>query len=116
MIFLLYFIKVTRPKGLYGFFIIRKAKYGGASPKFIWAPCEQLYLLAKSPLLPPPRIWAHIRAKIRGVLLNKCAGQHILKTVNKRINTCEPIFSITKKTTASVAEPRPKGRYRYRSF
>jgi hypothetical protein len=38
-------------------------KYGVRSPKFIWAPCAQLYSLAETPQSPhpPPRIWAHIR-------------------------------------------------------
>ncbi len=34
------------------------------SPKFIWAPCVQLYSLAETPQLPPaPRIWTHIRER-----------------------------------------------------
>ncbi len=45
-------------------FLIRIGKYGVRSPKFIWAPCAQLYSLAE-PLPPPPlhRIWAHIRGR-----------------------------------------------------
>ncbi len=39
-------------------------QYGVGSPKFIWAPCVQLYSLAETPQLPPsPRIWAHIRGR-----------------------------------------------------
>jgi hypothetical protein len=38
------------------------AKYGIRSPKFIWAPCAQLYSLAETPQ-PPPRIWAPIRGR-----------------------------------------------------
>jgi hypothetical protein len=29
-------------------------KYGVKSPKYIWAPCVQLYSLAETPKLPPP--------------------------------------------------------------
>jgi hypothetical protein len=37
--------------------------YGVRSPKFIWAPCAQLFSLADTPQPPPPRIWAHIRGR-----------------------------------------------------
>ncbi len=39
--------------------------YGVRSPKFICAPCAQLYLLAETSQLPPspPHIWAHIRKR-----------------------------------------------------
>ncbi len=36
---------------------------GVRSPKFIWAPCAQLYSLAETPH-PPPRIWSHIRGRL----------------------------------------------------
>ncbi len=39
-------------------------KYGVKSPKFIWAPCAQLYSLSETPQPPPSaRIWAHIRGR-----------------------------------------------------
>jgi len=31
-----------------------KVKYGVLSPKFIWAPCAQLYSLAENPQASPP--------------------------------------------------------------
>jgi hypothetical protein len=39
-------------------------KYRVRSPKFIWAPCVQLYSFAETPQLPPsPRIWVQIRGR-----------------------------------------------------
>jgi hypothetical protein len=44
--------------------IIGWFKYGVRSPKFIWAPCAQLYSLAETMQPPPPpRILAHIRGR-----------------------------------------------------
>jgi hypothetical protein len=42
--------------------------YGVRTPKFILAPCAQLYSLAETPqpAPPPPRIWAHIRGRYIG--------------------------------------------------
>ncbi len=42
--------------------VVPQIKYGVRSPKFIWAPCEQLYSLAETPPS-PSRIWAHIRGR-----------------------------------------------------
>jgi hypothetical protein len=39
-------------------------EYVVRSPKFIWAPCSQLFSLAETPQpSPTPRIWAHIRGR-----------------------------------------------------
>ncbi len=44
---------------------LSKVKYGVGSPKFIWAPCVQLYSLAETPPPPPPPpIWANIQGAI----------------------------------------------------
>ncbi len=34
--------------------MMAQVKYGVRSPKFIWAPCAQLYSLAETPAVPPP--------------------------------------------------------------
>ncbi len=47
-------------------------KKGVRFPKFIWAPCAQLYSLAETPQPPPPspRIWAHIRWRYRSAKID----------------------------------------------
>jgi hypothetical protein len=42
------------------FHSISQVKYDVRSPKVIWAPCAQLYSLAKTPQPPSPCNWAHI--------------------------------------------------------
>jgi hypothetical protein len=45
-------------------YLKHRVKYGVRFPKFIWAPCAELYSLAETPQRshtpPPPPIWAHI--------------------------------------------------------
>ncbi len=41
-----------------------KVKYVVRSPKFIWAPCAQLYSLAETLQPPTPAFWAHLRGPI----------------------------------------------------
>ncbi len=40
-----------------------QVKYGVRFPKFIWAPCAQLYSLAATPPSPPMHFCAHIRGR-----------------------------------------------------
>ncbi len=44
--------------------------YGVKSPKFIWAPCAQLYSLAKTPQPPPPHISADRRGRYWSAKIN----------------------------------------------
>jgi hypothetical protein len=48
------------------------------SPKFIWAPCAQLYSLAETPQIPTSlHIWAHRRY----LIVNPCSDQTILRMI-----------------------------------
>ncbi len=49
---------------------VHQVKYGVRSPKFIWAPCAQLYSLAETPQPPPPFL-PHLGSYTRALLVSQ---------------------------------------------
>ncbi len=55
-------------------------KYGVRSPKFIWAPCVQLYSLTETPQLPP--LPPHLGSYTRSLLVSQ-DRRHLFVTTAK---------------------------------
>ncbi len=60
--------------------VLPYVKYGFISPKFIWAPCAQLYSLVETPQPPPPP--PHVGSYSRALLVSQ-DRRHLFVTIKK---------------------------------
>ncbi len=65
-----------------------EVKHGVRSPKFVRAPCAQLYSLAETPQPPPPLIWTRIRGRNWSAKIDDISSWPLGETTCWRVMGC----------------------------